>query len=177
MNYFCKIWLITLCLMIFPLQLYAQAEDIRPAASFGINAGYGIFGGKDMSGLGFLANAHYDSPIGLIGARFIHASDTNVHAGFASYISEISELSLLYGYSYNFGLINLAASTGIGTTWGEEIQNGSRENFSTFAIPLQGSVIFQPLPIAGFGVQVSKNINSVSRVTGVLFVLQIGRLY
>lgn len=176
MNYCCKICII-LGFLALNHQSYAQQIEVPQPALIGLNAGYGIFGGNDMSGMGFLANAHYDSQIGLIGARFIHASDTNVHAGFSSYINEISELSLLYGFSYNFGLINLSASTGIGTTWGEEVIEGSRENFSTFAVPLQGSVIFQPLPVAGFGVLISKNVNSVSRVTGVLFVLQVGRLY
>ena len=177
MNSFCKIWLAPVLLVMFSHQSYAQQIEPQRTALIGLNAGYGIVGGKDMSGMGFLVNAHYDSQFGLIGARFTHANDTNVHAGFSSYINKISELSVIYGFSYNFGLINLSASTGIGATWGEEVNTGSRENFSTLALPLQGSVIFQPLSIAGFGVLVSKNVNSVSRVTGVLFVLQVGRLY
>lgn len=56
---------------------FAQNNDLvnKPTLAW-INLGYGPVGGNDISGLGLITNAHYNSRYGLFGLRFFKAGDT-----------------------------------------------------------------------------------------------------
>ena len=157
--------------------VFAQNNDAvnKPTLAW-INLGYGPVGGKDLSGLGLITNAHYNSKYGLFGLRYFKAGDTAMHIGFGNYIDEISELSLTYGYSHNFRILNLSASAGIGALWGEERGPGAGDDFSVVSFPIQGSITIQPIPLIGLGVMLSTTVNSHSTISGAHFVLQLGRL-
>lgn len=150
-------------------------QEKKPTLAW-INLGLGAVGGNDLSGLGLITNAHYNSKYGLFGLRYFKAGDTAMHIGFGNYIDEISELSLTYGYSHNFSILNLSASAGIGALWGEERGPGAGDDFSVVSFPIQGSITIQPVPIIGLGVMLSTTVNSHSTISGAHFVLQLGRL-
>lgn len=141
-----------------------------------INLGYGVAGGSDLTGVGLISNAQYDSKIGLIGLRYFMAGDTALRTGFSNYIDDLSELSITYGYSHNFGVLNLSGSAGVGTLRGEERGPGSFNSFSVVTFPIQGSVTLQPVPIIGLGVLLSASVNSRSTIAGAHFVFQLGRV-
>lgn len=174
---FLLILLISVFCVLSTQEVFAQNNDQvnKPTLAW-INLGYGVAGGSDLSGLGLITNAQYNSKFGLIGVRFFKAGDTAMRTGFANYVDDITELSLTYGYSHNFGVLNLSASAGIGALWGEERGPGAGDDFSVVSFPIQGSITMQPVPIIGLGVMLSTSVNSHSTISGAHFVLQLGRL-
>lgn len=176
-NNFLSILLICVFCTFSTQKVFAQNNDqVKKPILAWINLGYGVAGGNDLLGLGLIANAQFDSKIGLFGLRFFKAGDTAFHTGFSNYIDEISEIGFTYGYSHNFGILNLSTSAGIGALWGEERGPGAKNNFSVVSLPVQGSIALQPVPIIGLGVMLYSSINSKSTISGALFVLQLGRL-
>jgi len=157
--------------------VFAQNNDQvnKPTLAW-INLGFGPVGGNELLGLGLITNAQYNSKYGLFGLRFFQAGSTGMHTGFANYIDDISELSLTYGYSHNFGILNLSASAGIGALWGEERGPGEGDDFSVVSFPIQGSITIQPIPLIGLGGMLSTTVNSHTTISGAHFVLQLGRL-
>lgn len=163
----------------FPITFQLQSEQDESKERnnhMWVNLGYGFVGGNNIYGVGFIANAQYFSKIGLIGFRYFKADNTAIHTGFSNYMDDISEIGITYGYSRNFGILNLSASAGVGALWGEERGPGVDNNFAVVTIPVQGSFILQPAPIIGLGVMLSTSVNSHSTITGAHFVLQLGRL-
>lgn len=158
-------------------KVLAQVNDQvnKPTLAW-INLGFGPNGGNDISGVGLISNAQYNSKYGLIGMRYFKAGDTAMHTGFANYIDDITELSLTYGYSHNFSILNLSASAGVGALWGEERGPEAGDNFSVVSFPIQGIITIQPVPFIGLGVMLSTTVNSHSTISGAHFVLQLGRL-
>lgn len=140
-----------------------------------INLGYGVSVSEDLSGLGLITHVQYDSEIGLVGLRYFIASDISVHTSFSDYIHEVSEMSITYGYSHNFGILNLSASAGMGALWGEERVSGADNNFSAISFPVLGSIILQPAPFIGLGGMLSASLHSQSTIAGAHFIIQLGR--
>ncbi len=157
---------------------YAQEENQqkRPVL-YWANFGIGTASGNSLSARVFTANVNVNTNYGVLGLRYFVADDAGVH-GFWDVTNGLKELSIMYGYSFQYGMFNMTGSAGLGYQSGEK-RGPSFDGlyaYDVFTFPAQVTVSFQPVPFIGLGINFYGSYNSEQNYQGTAVFIQLGRL-
>jgi hypothetical protein len=143
-------------------------------ATFGI----GYVANRQFPGFGGGICVSHQSKLGLLSIRFIGAYDASVEPTILTdtKLTQIYELSGMYGVRYSLGPFQFAGSTGLGVVQWSERSRFGRSHTNTMGVPLDIQVSVLPLQILGLGVHVLGNLNPRSSYAAGFLCLQVGRV-